>query len=249
MAVVNETTSESKDAIVGKASAGIRGPIYPSLRKQYNDILYGSALSLLWQQIDKDGKRITKIDESAGLFPLNAIRRVDFDSPSAYHFALLNLATEARTSGTVLAEEVPALVTMQGLPTGDVWLSFRHNWEGSKVCRYVQIFERSYAYDPLGASAYMNPQSSTALFAKKGTGGCKKEDSKATGGGASAEGAKASEGHKTIKCFGCGKKGHKKFECQSKHLWKENGIAAEAPKEKAASEANIVKVDPEPAAT
>jgi hypothetical protein len=145
---------------------------------------------------------------------------------------------------------------MQGLPTGDVWLAFKNNLTAAgkaqkcvDILDQLQIFERSYAYDRHGASAYTNPQTSTALFAKKGTGGSKKKDSKVTGGGASAESGKASGGDKTIKCFGCGKKGHKKFECRSKHLWKENSSATEAPKEKAASKANIVKVDPEPAAT
>jgi hypothetical protein len=156
----------------------------------------------------------------------------------------------------VLSEEVLAFIMMQGLPTGDVWLAFKNNLTAAgkaqkcvDILDQLQIFERSYVYDRHGASAYTNPQTSTALFAKKGTGGSKKKDSKATGGGASAESGKASGRDKTIKCFGCGKKGHKKFECRSKHLWKENGSATEAPKEKAASKANIVKVDPKPAAT
>ncbi|KAA8894778.1 hypothetical protein FN846DRAFT_894767 [Sphaerosporella brunnea] len=116
MAAVNETTPEPKDAVyltdfqryliqrenyiedVGKATAEIERSIHPSLRKQYDNILYDSAPSLLWQQIEQDRKGIAKIDASAGLFKLNAIRRVDFDSPSAYHFEILDIATEVRNS-------------------------------------------------------------------------------------------------------------------------------------------------------
>jgi hypothetical protein len=150
MTAVNETTPEAKDAVylsdfrryliqrenyikdVGRATAEIRRSIHPSLRKQYDDILYDSAPGLLWQTIEKNRKRIAKkrittIDASAGLFKLNAIRRADFDSPSAYHSELLDIATEVRDTGPVLSEEVLAFFMMQGLPTGDVWFAFKNN--------------------------------------------------------------------------------------------------------------------------
>jgi hypothetical protein len=137
---------------------------------------------------------------------------------------------------------VLAFFMIQGLPTGDIWLAFKHSLAASKankrcqdIVEQLQTFERSYAYDRHGASAYTNSEISTALFAKKGTGGgSKKKDCKASGGDRDSS--------QTIKCFGCGKKGHKKFECRSKHLWKENSEK----EKKESSKANVVKDEPAP---
>jgi hypothetical protein len=189
MTAVNETTPESRDAVylsdfrryliqrenyikdVGKATAEIRRSIHPSIRKQYEDILYDSAPGLLWETIEKDRKRVAKIDASAGLFKLNAIKRADFDSPSAYHSELLDIATEVRNTGTVLSEEVLAFFMMQGLPTGDVWLAFKNNLSTAgkaqkcmDILDQLQIFERSYACDRHGASAYKGGSDSVYSF-------------------------------------------------------------------------------------
>jgi hypothetical protein len=244
--MVSETTPESDEAVymsdfrrymiqrdtylddVGKATAEIRRSLHPSLRRRYNDKLYDASPALLWKAIEKDCNRVAEMDGSVGLYKLNAIKRVDFESATAYHSRILEIATELRNAGTELSEAVLAFFMIQGLPTGDVWLAFKHSLAASKankkcqdVVEQLQTFERSYAYDRHGASAYTNSELSTALFAKKGTGGgSKKKDGKVSGGD------RDKDSSKTIKCFGCGKKGHKKFECRSKHLWKENGRAS-----------------------
>jgi hypothetical protein len=253
--MVSETTPESDEVVymrdfrqylvrrenyikdVGKTTAEIRRSLHPSFRKRYNEKLYDSAPTLLWQVIEKDYRRVANIDAYAGLYKLNAIRREDFESATAYHSQLLDIATELRFVGTELSEDVLAFFMMQGLPTGDVWLSFKCSLTATgkdRNCRDIleqlQVFELLYSYDRHGASAYTNTESSNALFAKKGAGGgSKKKDGKASGGDRSSS--------KTIKCFGCGKKGHKKFECRSKHLWKENSAKKESSKEKVFNDA------------
>jgi hypothetical protein len=280
--LISETTPESTDSVymsdfrryliqrekhidkVGMATAEITLSLDTSVRRRYADNKYISASDVLWQDIARDCNRVAKIDANVGLYKLNAIRRVDFDSATAYHSRILEIATELRNTGTELPESVLAFYMIQGLPTGDVWLACRTSLTSGRsagrcqdILDHLQVFERSYAWDRHDVSAYTNPQTSTALFAKKGTGASKKKESKAAGAGASADTgsgkASSSGGDKAIKCFGCGKKGHKKFECRSKHLWKETDAENDAKdsKDKAASasKANVVKVEPEPTAT
>jgi hypothetical protein len=172
---------------VGMATAEIRRSLDPSVRRRYADKKYISAPDVLWQDIARECNRVAKIDANVGLYKLNAIRRVDFDSATAYHARILEIAMELRNTGTELPESVLAFYMVQGLPTGDVWLAFRTSLTASKsaskcqdILDQLQIFERSYAWDRHGVSAYTNTESSTALFAKKGTGGSKKKDGKAT---------------------------------------------------------------------
>jgi hypothetical protein len=234
---------------VGMATAEIRRSLDPSVRRRYADKKYISAPDVLWTDIEKDFNRVAKIDANVGLYKLNAIRRADFDSAAAYHSRILEIATELRNVGTELPEKVLAFYMVQGLPTGDVWLAFRTSLNSSdsagscqKILDQLQIFERSYAWDRHGVSAYTNTELSTALFAKKGTA---KKGGETAGGSGKASGGDQDKDSKTIKCFGCGKKGHKKFECRSKHLWKENSDSQDKDKEKKeSSTAKVVKDAP-----
>jgi hypothetical protein len=183
---VSETTPESTDSVymsdfrryliqrekyiekVGMATAEIRRSLDPSVRRRYADKRYISAPDVLWQDIARDCNRVAKMDANVGLYKLNAIRRVDFDSATAYHSRILELATELRNTGTELPESVLAFYMIQGLPTGDVWLAFRTSLTSSKsaskcqdILDQLQVFERSYAWDRHGVSAYTNPQTST----------------------------------------------------------------------------------------
>jgi hypothetical protein len=133
---------------------------------------------------------------------------------------------------------------VQGLPKGDVWLAFRTSLNSSengescqKILDQLQTFERSYAWDRHGVSAYTDNEVLTALFAKTGTA------KKKAGGSGKASGGDQDKDSKTIKCFGCSKKGHKKFECRSKHLWKDDSDKYKG-KEKESSKANAVKDQP-----
>ncbi|KAA8912539.1 hypothetical protein FN846DRAFT_903527 [Sphaerosporella brunnea] len=174
MDAVNEITPVSKDAIclnnfrryrtqrenyikdARKATAEIRRSIHAFLGKQYGDILCDSAPGLLWETI-----------ASARAFV-------------PYHSDLLNIAKEIRDTGTVLSEDLLAFFMMHGLPTGDVRLASKNNvctagkdQKCVHILEQLQIVEPAYAYDRHGACTYTNPQTSTALFAKKGTGGSK----------------------------------------------------------------------------
>jgi hypothetical protein len=102
-AAISETTPESTDSVymsdfrryliqrekhiekVGMATAEIRRFLDPSIRRRYADKRYISAPDVLWQDIARDCNRVAKIDANVGLYKLNAIRRVDFDSATAYH--------------------------------------------------------------------------------------------------------------------------------------------------------------------
>ncbi|KAA8895290.1 hypothetical protein FN846DRAFT_997275 [Sphaerosporella brunnea] len=189
---------------VGMATAEIRRSLDPSVRRRYADKKYIKAPDVLWKDIEKDFNRVAKIDANVGLYKLNAIRRADFDSAAAYHSRILEIATELRNVGTELPESVLAFYMVQGLPTGDVWLAFWTSLTSSdsagscqKILDQLQIFERSYAWDRHGVSAYTS-QSSTALFAKKGT--AKKKGAETSGGGSDkAPGGDQDKDSKTIK--------------------------------------------------
>jgi hypothetical protein len=159
---------------VGMATAEIQRSLDPSVRRRYTDQKYIAAPDVLWADIEKDFKRVAKMDASVGLYKLSAIRRADFESAAAYHSRILEIATELRNVGTELPEKVLAFYMVQGLPKGDVWLAFRTSLNSSengescqKILDQLQTFERSYAWDRHGVSAYTD--TSTALFAKKGT--------------------------------------------------------------------------------
>jgi hypothetical protein len=118
--MVSEMTPESDEAVymsdfrryliqretylddVGKATAEIRRSAHPSLCKRYNDQVYDSMPALLWKAIEKDCNRVAEIDGSVGLYKLNAIGRVGFDSASAYHSRILEIATEPLGKSEVL---------------------------------------------------------------------------------------------------------------------------------------------------
>jgi hypothetical protein len=246
---------------VGMATSEIRRSLDPSVRRRYADKKYISAPDVLWADIEKDFNRVAKIDANVGFYKLSAIRRADFDSAAAYHSRIVEIATELRNVGTDLPERVLAFYMVQGLPKGDVWLAFRTSLNLSesagscqKILGQLQIFECSYAWDRHGVSAYIDTELSTALFAKKGTakkkggesaGGTSNSGGASGGGSGKASGGDQDKDSKTIKCFGCGKKGHKKFECRSKHLWKENSDSKDKEKDKKeSSKANVVKDQP-----
>jgi hypothetical protein len=124
--LISETIPESTDSVyrsdfrryliqrekhiekVGMATAEIRRSLDPSVRRRYADKKYISAPDVLWQDIARDCNRVAKIDANVGLYKLNAIRRVDFDSATAYHSRILEIATELCNTGTELPERVLA---------------------------------------------------------------------------------------------------------------------------------------------
>ncbi|KAA8895051.1 hypothetical protein FN846DRAFT_998118 [Sphaerosporella brunnea] len=160
-------------------------------RDTYNDNVGMATAEIRWSldtsDIEKDFNRVAKIDPNVGLYKLNAIRRADFDGVAAYHSWILEIATDLRNVGTKLSDSVLAFYMVQGHPTGDVWLVFRTSLtlsesagDSRKILDQLQVFERSYAWDRHGVSAYTS-QSSTALFAKKGT--AKKKGGETSEGG------------------------------------------------------------------
>jgi hypothetical protein len=94
---------------VGMATAEIRRSLDPSVRRRYADKKYISAPDVLWQDITRDCNRVAKINANVGLYMLNAIRRVNFDSATAYQSRILEIPMELSNTGTELPESVLAI--------------------------------------------------------------------------------------------------------------------------------------------
>ncbi|KAA8894596.1 hypothetical protein FN846DRAFT_894936 [Sphaerosporella brunnea] len=61
----------------------------------------------------EDCNRVAKIDANDGLYKLNAIHRIDFNSATACHCRILKIATELRNTGAELPESVQAFYMIQ----------------------------------------------------------------------------------------------------------------------------------------
>jgi len=209
-----------------KASGTIRGLLSPALQRKYYDEKWDSNPKGLWDAIRMDRERIFKVDGRQLMDKLGSIKFADFASSEDFYTEIQRVASQLKIVDVDIDDPMLAYYMTKALPTTPEWDQFTTMLNMTKQDKKPEdVYIALEAHEAKLRAKHSIP-ADTALFAKGGTryntSGKSHGYGKTNGGKEGSDSASKKGKRSPVVCYGCGKQGHKKKECRSHHLWKEN---------------------------
>jgi len=214
------------EIMLEKASGPIQGLLSPALQRKYYDKKWDSNPKGHWDAIRMDRERIFKVDGRQLMDKLGSIKFADFASSEDFYMEIQRVASQLKIVDVDIIDPMLAYYMTKVLPTTPEWDQFTTMLNMTKQDKKPEdVYIALEAHEAKLRAKYSIP-ANTALFAKGDTryniSGKSHGYGKTNGAKEGSDSASKKGKRSPVVCYGCGKQGHKKKECRSCHLWKEN---------------------------